>query len=30
MGMHNGSMLSPFLFALVVEVVTVFDRKCAE
>ena len=28
-GMHQGSLLSPFLFALVVDVVTEFARECA-
>ena len=27
---HQGSVLSPFLFALVVDVVTEFDRECAK
>ena len=29
-GMHQGSVLSPFLFAVVVDVVTEFDRGCAK
>ena len=28
-GMHQGSVLSPFLFAVVVDVVTEFARVCA-
>ena len=28
MGMHQGSVLSPFIFAVVVDVVTEFDREC--
>ena len=28
-GMHQGSVQSPFLFAVVVDVVTEFDRECA-
>ena len=27
-GIHKGSVLSPFLFAVVVDVVTVFTRVC--
>ena len=30
MGMHQGSVLSPFLFAVVVDVVTEFVRGCAK
>ena len=29
-GMHQGSVLSPFLFAVVVDVVTEFARECAK
>ena len=29
-GMHQGSMLSPFLFTVVVDVVTEFARGCAK
>ena len=29
-GMHQGSVLSPFLFAVVVDVVTEFARGCAK
>ena len=29
-GVHQGSVLSPFLFALVVDVVTEFYRGCAK
>ena len=29
MGLHQGSVLSPFLFALVVDVVTEFAKNCA-
>ena len=29
-GMHQGSVLLPFLFALVVDVVTEFARGCAK
>ena len=29
-GMHQGSVLSPFLFALVVDVVTEFATVCAK
>ena len=29
-GMHQGSVLSPLLFALVVDVVTEFARGCAK
>ena len=29
-GMHQGSVLSPFLFSLVVDVVTEFARWCAK
>ena len=29
MGMHQGSVLSPFIFAVVVDVVTEFDREGA-
>ena len=28
--MHQGSVLSPFLFAVVVDVVTEFDRECTK
>ena len=28
-GMHQGSVLPPFIFAVVVDVVTVFTRECA-
>ena len=28
-GMHQGSVLSPFLFAVVIDVVTVFSREVA-
>ena len=30
MGMHQGSVLSPFLFALMVDVVAEFARGCAK
>ena len=29
-GMHQGSVLSPFLFAVVVDIVTEFARWCAK